>query len=225
MIHEWNPRTRPICPSKTSSTMQFKRVHQPRSAGPLPHRRTSVGREAHTPARLSPYMHIPGPKETPKHNQPASRSLAAHRSLHSRSYAALPSPVPLKAANRTWFRFPSTRSVFLRSMSLSSSQFAMRLTSPWRPTTIGPRWSRTTALPSTWRVVVVLVLSGAGSAGSGGGGGGGAALVAGAGEEGEAGRRRGLAGSLAARSSALVLLLCRAAADDGCGGLASVGVA
>lgn len=72
-------------------------------------------------------------------------------------HTPLPS-APLKAANRAWFRFPSTRSVFRRSMSLSSAQFAIRATAPSRPTTMGPRWSRTTAAPSTWSVVAAVVI-------------------------------------------------------------------
>lgn len=82
-----------------------------------------------------------------------------------------PSP-PRNAANRTWFRFPSMRRVFCRSRSLISCQFEIRDTVPSRPITIGPRWSSTTALPSTSSVVVpseLLVLPswlGAGSAGN-----------------------------------------------------------
>lgn len=77
--------------------------------------------------------------------------------------------VPLRAASRTWFLLVKIRSVFSRSMSAISDQFAMRETVPSLPTTMGPRWSSATALPSISNVVVVVASlptsPGAGSAG------------------------------------------------------------
>lgn len=77
---------------------------------------------------------------------------------HPTLYFPSPSPsAALNPSNLSAFRFPNMRNVFLRSTSLISAQFAMRLSVPSRLTTMGPRWSRAMAWPvETSRVGVEL---------------------------------------------------------------------
>lgn len=74
---------------------------------------------------------------------------------------------PRRFASLSWFRLPRMRSVFLRSISVISPQFAIRETVPSRPITMGPSLSSATAAPLTSMTVLSPSPSpGAGRAGS-----------------------------------------------------------